>query len=297
MVYQSYKIVSINTSNPSRSPSVCNLENFDVIGNILDTARNIQDEAIVCKLSATILNNDLLLDSFINNIKLLSLTGAKVLIIHDISEIIESSIDLFGIKIPKDGVYDYKSSQILEMIVSGYINKKIVSLMCNNNINAIGISCKDCNLIRAQKFAKPSKNQKILNIKFDALPIMVNPEALASLFDSNMVVVCSPIASTTDNTTCILNTNLTASLLASTLGAKYLIFPNNTSHKELNKIFSNENKEILESHINSNNTITNIDLYGAALNAIENYVENVSIIDESDPKALINSIFSINKCV
>ena len=200
-----------------------------LIKDIIRRSSEIRDQVMVFKLPSLIIGDDKLLTSFAEIIQLLDSCGIKIFIVHDHTDLVNDTLKLFGcdekfIDIIK--VADYKSSQIMEMVLSGYINKRIVSKLCSLGCYAIGISCKDANLIQAKKsklLHRRDANKEVIDIGFISEPVIVNPEILINFEDSNIIPVIAPVASDEKGNTHLLDVNMTASIIASSLNAEHLV--------------------------------------------------------------------------
>jgi acetylglutamate kinase len=124
--------------------------------------------------------------------------------------------------------------RIAEMVLSGEINKEIVSLLNNQGGKAIGISGKDANLLEAipKDFEKFGYTGVIQN---------VNPKIVDSIIDDGFVPVVAPIASASyiGHPGFNINADLAASQVAIALKARKVLFLTDTPgvlDKEMNLI-------------------------------------------------------------
>lgn len=290
-----FNLVLPNTSN-NKEETTSDKKNTKLIKTIIQTSSQLNGETIVIKLSSNIINNEPLLQNFINNIHLISQTDVNIIIIHDYSGIIVKTLNIFGIRkklLDNLKITDLRTSNLLEMIISGYINKKIVSKLCDVQCNAIGISGKDCNLLEGISSNDEYINEldKVIGTEFFASPILGNPNILVTLEEANIISVISPIASSRSSLTYLLNVNMTSSIIASSIGAKLLILMEDNeiilnNYNASKGMAANEIKKLINEDKNERNNILN-----ATYNALENNVENVKIINSKDPDSLLNSIF------
>jgi acetylglutamate kinase len=223
--------------------------------------------------------------------------GANIIIIHDYAGLIGQAFAAMGLQeklINGSNVADFRMSHIIEMAVSGYINKKLVAALCTDSCNAIGISGKDANLIEAKKvqITQASTLEGIIDIGFIGEPVLVNPELLVSLEEAHLVTVISPIAFSKSKSTYLLDVDMTASVLASAMTAKHLILMSNLD------VLQKEESAIETISISDAKKMPYREQYKeisgvlkAACSAAENAVENIHIIDEADKNALLYSIF------
>src|SRR3546814_5694847 len=84
------------------------------------------------------------------------------------------------------------------MVLSGTINKSIVSAINAAGGRALGLSGKDGNLIQAQKDTRTTRDpdsniEKVLDLGFVGEPTMIDPKFLASLQHPDIIPVIAPI--------------------------------------------------------------------------------------------------------
>lgn len=268
-----------------------------LIKNVIDFSNRIKDRILVIKLSAAIIDNDELLTNFAENVQLINSCGAKICIVHDHGSIVSDILQSLGFDekiINNTKVADHKSTQIIEMVVSGYINKLIVSKFCSLGCNVVGISGKDGNLIQAKKsklLYKKVTEPDIIDIGFISEPIIVNPEILLNFEENDIIPVISPIASDENGRTHLLDVNLTTAIVSSALDADHLILPceerildsRDLTYKDITML-----QKILNSR-SSSAKISNI--IKAAITAIENSTHMVHFTNPKLKDSVLLAVF------
>jgi acetylglutamate kinase len=270
----------------------------DLIKDIIRMNNEIKDQLIVIKLSSVIIENDTLLVNFAENIKLLNSCGAKICIIHDHTNLVSDTLKLLGFDeklINSIKVSDYRSTQIIEMVVSGHINKLIVSTFCKIGCNAIGISGKDGNLIEAKK-AKLIYNKvmddAIIDVGFISEPVVVNPDILLHFEDDDIIPIISPIASDKNGITHLLDVDLTASIISSALDAHHLILPCSEQLLDTDELKFKDIKTLQKMLVQNSFSAEMHSLIRAAINAIENNTANVHFVNPTLLDSMLISIFT-----
>ncbi|RUM69163.1 MAG: acetylglutamate kinase, partial [Sulfurovum sp.] len=113
--------------------------------------------------------------------------------------------------------------RIAEMVLSGEINKEIVSLLNNQGGSAIGLSGKDANLLEAIP-------KDFENFGYTGMIQNVNPKVVCNIIDDGFVPVIAPIASssTIGHPGFNINADLAASQVAIALKARKVVFLTDT---------------------------------------------------------------------
>ncbi|XVN42882.1 MAG: acetylglutamate kinase [Candidatus Rickettsia vulgarisii] len=299
---KSCNLVWQNASNykEKENKGFTRIRNTVLIKDIIRRSSEIRDQVLVFKLPSLIIDNDELLSGFAEIVHLLDSCGAKIFIVHDHTNLVNNTLKLFGCDekfINNIQVADHKSSQIMEMVLSGYINKRIVSKLCNLGCYAIGLSCKDANLIQARKSKlshRRASDQDVIDLGFISEPIIINPEILVHFEDNNIIPVISPVASDENGNTHLLDVNLTTSVISSSLDADHLVLLYQESEFSWTKSLRVRDIDMLREMLNDNNESKIISLLEAAVNAIQGSTDSVHFINATNPDSILLSMF-INK--
>ncbi|MDP4832392.1 MAG: hypothetical protein NWP91_00085 [Rickettsiaceae bacterium] len=259
------------------SPLSSNNNKIDAITNndaifikkVLKQAALIQDQLIVIKLSDLIIANKVLLNNFAASVNILSASGARIFIVHEYEKIVESKLqelsDIHGSN------YSYfiqhKLTELIEMIISGRINRDITAKLCKHGVQAVGLSGKDSHSIIAKKSISTINSYK-------GEPLLVNPEILLTNDSNNIVSVISPIACNEKGKTIILDTNLTASMVAASIGADHLIMLEKDNYLTKNNITLNSITE-LNSMLKST---TGLERYISEINAAKYVLQHAECL-------------------
>ncbi|MEY3196927.1 MAG: hypothetical protein RLZZ59_295 [Pseudomonadota bacterium] len=267
----------------------------EMIHKILTKAAALKDEVVVVKIPSEIINNDYLLNQFLRNMMMLHSSGVRLVMVHDY-DVVDHIADLFGFDVKaakQNQMSDFKSSKIVEMMLSGYINRKIVSMLCDMGCETLGISGKDCNTIRATQKVSKISSDNLINIGFVAEPTMINPEILLGFMDSDVALVVSPIASCDNGSTCVIDTNITAAIIAAALSAKYLILPSkNPNIDGAGIVFTDMDKMYMrQMKLDPKSSESFKAILDTAISAIDNYVEYVCVLDSANPENIVEQIF------
>ncbi len=194
---------------------------------ILATLPYIQkftQKTIVIKYGGSAQINPELKELFAKDITLLKLVGIKPLIVHGGGKKINSFLDKLDIKSEfMDGlrVTNKEAMEVVEMVLSGSINKEITALLNHHGTRALGITGKDANILKASPLDSKKYGQvgKIKKVK---------SKVLKKLLDDDFVPVVAPIAVDENKAALNINADLCASKIAGHLKAKKIFFLTDT---------------------------------------------------------------------
>ena len=169
--------------------------------------------------------------NFARDIALLKQVGVKPIVVHGGGPQISQMLDRLKIKSPfVDGlrVTDAATVEIVEMVLSGSINKEIVAAITAAGGRAIGLSGKDGGLIRARKLTRtkrdPDSNiEKVLDLGFVGEPERIDPAILASVAGADLIPVIAPIGLGSSGETFNINADTVAGAVSAAVRAKRLL--------------------------------------------------------------------------
>jgi acetylglutamate kinase len=124
-------------------------------------------------------------------------------------------------------VTDAETAKIAEMVLSGAINKELVSWIAQAGGKAVGISGKDAGLVIAEKVVRTTRDpdsniESVIDLGFVGEPKHVNRELLDTLADAGMIPVIAPIGVDEDGQTYNINADTMAGAVAAEMGAARL---------------------------------------------------------------------------
>ena len=126
-------------------------------------------------------------------------------------------------------VTDEATMEVVEMVLSGPINKSIVRAINQAGGKAVGLSGSDGNLIQAEKAKKTERDpdshiEQVLDLGFVGEPTAVDTSVIDALLksDSQLIPVVAPVGVGKDGHRYNVNADTSAGALASALGASRL---------------------------------------------------------------------------
>jgi acetylglutamate kinase len=165
--------------------------------------------------------------NFARDIVLLKQVGINPVVVHGGGPQIGQMLDRLKIKSEFiDGlrVTDAATVEVVEMVLSGTINKQIVALINTVGGRSVGLSGKDGNLIVAQKLRRTKKDpesniEKVLDLGFVGEPKAINTEVLTLFSKSDVIPVVAPVGIGEDGQTYNINADTAAGAIAGALSA------------------------------------------------------------------------------
>ncbi|MGE0754455.1 MAG: acetylglutamate kinase [Alphaproteobacteria bacterium] len=279
------------------------LKTVSTISEALPYLREFADETFVIKYGGHAMGDASLSQKFAEDIVLLKHVGINPVVVHGGGPQIGKMLERLKIQSSfVDGlrVTDEETVEIVEMVLSGSINKQIVTAINSAGGTAIGISGKDGHLIEARKLRRtkrdPDSNiEKILDLGFVGEPVRINPSVIQEFTESNVIPVIAPIGVGPNGETFNINADTAAGAIAAALGAAKLMVLTDVPgvlNKEGNLI---SEISVSEAHqLIAGDTITGgmIPKIETCIHALENDVGTAHILDGRLPHVLLLETFT-----
>ena len=202
-----------------------------ILSEALPFMQLYDDQTVVIKYGGHAMIDPELSRHFANDIVQLKLSGINPIVVHGGGPQIGRMLDRMGVKSDFiDGlrVTDQETMSVVEMVLSGSINKAIVASIQRAGGKAVGISGKDGNLLIAKKLElvkeDPRTGQAIVyDLGFVGDPDRVNPSILSTIIHSDAIPVIAPIGVGEDGETYNVNADMAAGAIAAAVQAKRLL--------------------------------------------------------------------------
>jgi len=161
----------------------------EVLAQALPYFKQWVGKIVVVKYGGNAMLNEELKSAVMEDIVLLTTIGIKVVLVHGGGPEINKMLDKVG-KESKfvDGLRytDEETMEIVQMVLTGKLNKEIVGLLLEKGGKAVGLSGVDSGLLRAKKTEK--------DLGFVGDITEVNPDIVKSLLDDGFIPVISTVA-------------------------------------------------------------------------------------------------------
>jgi len=272
-----------------------NIEQVRLLLEALPYIKKYKDQIFVIKYGGSAQINRELQDKFAQDIILLYMMGIKPVIVHGGGKKINELLEKLEIKSRfVDGlrVTTPEVMEVVEMVLSGKINKEIINLLNMHGAKALGLTGKDGKFMTASAKAN-GKYGLVGDIK------EINNSVIHNILAEKFIPVIAPIASGDElgHPGFNINADLAASKIAESLNASKIIFMTDTqgvldSDKKLfDTLTKKQIKKLKKKEIISGGMIPKVD---ACLEAVNGGVKKAHIIDGRVEHALLLEIFTDN---
>ncbi|WP_353662381.1 acetylglutamate kinase [Hydrogenimonas sp. SS33] len=269
---------------------------MQVVQTLLDTLpfiRKFSGQTVVVKYGGAAQVNPELKEKFAQDIVLMHLVGIKPVVVHGGGPKITQLLGDLGIEtefVDGQRVTSKEAMRIAEMVLSGEVNKEIVSMLNDHGSKAIGISGKDAQFILAR--AKDRSRWGYTGVIEE-----INAEVVENLMKEHFIPVIAPIAASKDpgEPGFNINADLAASRIAVALKATKVVFLTDTpgvldGDGQLIGTLGSEKIELLKNEgVISGGMVPKVD---ACLEAIRGGVQKAHIIDGRIEHSLLLEIFT-----
>ncbi|MFT7254321.1 MAG: acetylglutamate kinase [Paracoccaceae bacterium] len=188
------------------------------LSEALPYLQRYDDAIVVIKFGGHAMGDDVAMASFARDVVLMQQVGINPVIVHGGGPMINEMLARLGIVsefINGKRVTDAATIEVVEMVLSGTVNKRIVQAINAQGGRAVGLSGKDANLMICDP-ADPK-------LGFVGNPVEVTPDVLQQLFAANMIPVVAPLGAGRNGETFNVNGDTAAGAIAAALKADRLL--------------------------------------------------------------------------
>jgi acetylglutamate kinase len=189
---------------------------------------------------------------------------------------------------------------VVEMVLAGSINKKIVAAINAEGGKAVGISGKDASLMTVRKLEKqipdPDSNlMKVVDLGFVGEPDKVDPHIIEVMIASDLIPVIAPLGVSREGQTYNINADTFAGVLAAKMCAKRLLLLT-----DVEGVLDKQGRLISQLTIESARALIDdgtidggmIPKIESCISVVQSGVEAVVIINGKTPHAVLLELFT-----
>jgi acetylglutamate kinase len=240
---------------------------------------------------------------FAQDIVLMKQTGMNPVVVHGGGPQIGAMLKKLNIASSfVDGlrVTDAATMEVVEMVLSGTINKQIVSGINAAGGRAVGVSGKDGNMVVARKVERTrldpaTKTRVPVDLGYVGEPEKVDAEVLRMIVNSDLIPVVAPIGVGPKGETYNINADTVAGAVAGAIAAERLVLLTDVEAvldregKPIARLTVSEAKALIEDGTISGGMIPKIE---TAIDAVQHGVKAAVILDGRVPHALLLELFT-----
>lgn len=269
----------------------------DILIEALPYIQTLSGKRVVIKFGGNAMQDDNLIEKILQDITLLKYVGMKPILVHGGGPGINNMLKKLDIKtsfVNGLRVTDAASMEVVQMVLTGQINKNIVSKLNNLGAKAVGLCGLDSRMIQCKK-AAPSNG---VDLGYVGEIVHIEKRLLELLSDDEYIPVIAPIGVDEDGQSYNINADLVAGEIAATLQAEKLIFLTDVDGIRTDKtnedtlisaISVNEIHDLIDSGIIEGGMIPKVH---GCIKGIEQGVNRTHILNGTIPHPIILEIFT-----
>lgn len=267
-----------------------NIATARTLSEALPYLQRFNDAIVVVKFGGNAMGDAETMESFARDIVLLRQVGVNPVVVHGGGPMINDLLGKLGIVsdfIDGKRVTDAATVEVVEMVLSGLVNKRIVQAINAVGGKAVGLSGKDASLMICEP-ADPK-------FGFVGEPVEVDPSVINNLFEDDMIPVIAPIGMGRGGETFNVNGDTAAGAIAAALKADRLLLLTNVAGVKnaagelVTELRAAEVEEMTRDGIIAGGMIPKTE---TAIEAVRNGVRACTIVDGRVPNAVLLELFT-----
>lgn len=270
-----------------------NEQRAEILVQALPYIQKYYNKIIVIKYGGNAMLNDELKKSVMRDIVLLSLIGIKVVLVHGGGPEISDMLSKTGKESKFIGglrVTDGETMDIVQMVLSGKINKELVSLINSIGGSAVGLSGIDGALIETKQLCE--------ELGFVGEIVKINSRIITDVLEKGYIPVVSSIGCDSSGNAYNINADTAAAEIASSLKATSFILMTDTigllnDKNDVNTLIPRvdikEAPALIESGIVDGGMLPKVN---CCISAVEKGVDRVFIIDGRVPHSILIEVLT-----
>jgi acetylglutamate kinase len=246
---------------------------------------------VVVKFGGNAMGDDAAMADFARDIVLMRQVGVNPVVVHGGGPMINDMLQKLGITstfVRGKRVTDKATVEVVEMILSGLVNKRIVQAINDQGGRAVGISGKDDDLMVCEADDP--------ELGFVGRPVEMNVQVLRDLYNAGIIPVVAPVATgMADNETFNVNGDTAAGAIAGALKADRLLLltdvagVKNADGDIVTQLTPAQVRDMIADGTISGGMIPKVE---TALTAVEQGVRAAVILDGRLPNACLLELFT-----
>lgn len=273
--------------------SISNAQKAEIIAHALPHIQKYRKKIVVVKYGGNAMINEELKEAVMRDLVLLTTVGIKVVLVHGGGPAINKALEKMQIKSKFENglrVTDKETAQVVQMVLSGKVNKDLVCQIGNLGGHAIGLSGMDGNMIKC----KPLDDIH----GYVGSIININTDVIEETLEHSFIPVISTIGYDENGNCYNINADTVAAAIAGALKAESLVSmtdivgllrDKDDDSTLINKVFISDTPALIADGIISGGMIPKID---SMTEAIRQGVKKAFIIDGRIPHSILMELLT-----
>jgi acetylglutamate kinase len=269
-----------------------------VLTEALPWLERFHGTTVVVKYGGNAMVDDALKAAFAEDIVFLRHVGMKPVVVHGGGPQITSMLDRLGVPSEFRGGYRVTTPEamdVVRMVLTGQVQREVVSLINTHGPFAVGMSGEDAHLFTAERRDAIVDGQPV-DIGLVGDVVTVEPDFVQGLLADGLIPVVSSVARGADGSTYNVNADTAAAALACALGAEKLVVLTDveglyrdwpSSDEVISQLTADELEALLPTL--SAGMIPKME---ACLRAVRGGVPKAHVLDGRVPHALLLEVFT-----
>jgi acetylglutamate kinase len=271
------------------------------LAEALPYMRRYSGHAVVVKFGGHAMGDASYIRNFAQDMVLLRQVGAKPVVVHGGGPQIGAMLDKLNITsdfINGLRVTDADTVSVVEMVLSGAINKSLVAAINDAGAKAVGISGKDADLIIARKLLAANKSADDtapVDLGFVGEPAQIDTSVINALIASDLIPVVAPVARGTDGATYNINADTASGAISAAMQATRLLLLSDVpgvmdkDGQVIPRMTISQARMLIENGTISGGMIPKVD---TCIDAVEGGAEAAVILDGREAHAVLVELFT-----
>lgn len=276
------------------------IEKADTLVEALPYIQQFRKKTVVIKYGGSFMYDEDIKQTIMDDIALMKIVGLRPVIVHGGGKDISKMLNDLDIKTEfMDGyrITNQDTVDVAEMVLAGKINKDIVQLLEDRDIEAVGITGKDGGTLKVKK-----KYINGMDIGYVGEIEAVNTDLIETLEKNDYIPIVAPIGSDSEGRSYNINADHAAYAIAKALKAEKLIYLTDTDgvyydpedpDTVIRQLKSTDVPELIEKGVISGGMIPKVQ---NSVDAILHGVNSVHILDGKVLHSLLLELFTAAGC-
>jgi len=260
------------------------------LNEALPYLQRYEGATVVIKFGGNAMGDDDAMNSFARDIVLMRQVGVNPVVVHGGGPMINDMLKRLGVEshfVHGKRVTDAATMEVVEMVLAGRVNKRIVQAISDAGGRAVGLTGKDARLMVC--------DQTDPDLGFVGTPAEMDPTVLTKLFEAEIIPVIAPIGMGRGGETFNVNGDTAAGVVSAALKADRLLLLTDVegvkdkSGKVITELKAHDIRDLTEAGVIAGGMIPKTE---TALMALEGGTRAVVILDGRTPNACLLELFT-----